>query len=82
MNYEEISDEEYFAEMKQMMNTPGWSLLMTELADQATLINDTQDIETLERLHHAKGQLSAIAKLLTFEDMLKRAEEELDESLK
>ena len=72
----EMTDEVYFSEMKMMFNTVGWSILMQELTDQAELINDVQDIPTADKLWFAKGQLNAIAKLLSFEGMLKRAEEE------
>jgi hypothetical protein len=74
----DMTDEVYFSEMKMMFNTVGWSVLMQELMDQAELINDVQEITTADKLWFAKGQLNAIAKLLNFEEMLKRAEEEGD----
>ena len=52
---------------------------MQELTDQATLVNDAQDIETLEKLHFAKGQLNVIGKFLNFEETLKRAETAIEE---
>ncbi len=86
MDYENLTDEEYFDHMRMLFLQDGWTIFMLELKDQADFINDVQDISTLESLHFAKGQLNAIGKLLNFEEMLKRsqaeaeADEEEDES--
>jgi hypothetical protein len=79
MDLENLTDEAYFAHMKMMFHTDGWSILMQEMTDQAELINDTQDINTIENLHFIKGQLNAIGKLLNFQITLKRAEDEIAE---
>ncbi len=76
MNLETLTDEEYFAQCKLTFRTDGWSIFMQELKDQADMINDVQDMSTLENLHFAKGQLNVIGKLLNFEDMLSRTEQE------
>lgn len=71
-----MTDEAYFASMKMMFLTDGWKILLLELKDQADIIGDIQDISTLETLHFNKGQLNAIGKLLNFEEMILRAEQE------
>jgi hypothetical protein len=76
MDLTNLTDEDYFAAMKEMFRTDGWEILLLELEDQAALITDVQDIETLEKLHFAKGQLNTIGRLMRFEDTLERAEEE------
>jgi hypothetical protein len=70
----EVTDEIYFAEMKTMFRTRGWEIFLAELSEQALLIGDIQDISTLEKLHFAKGQLSAIGGMLSLEETIKRSE--------
>jgi hypothetical protein len=79
MDLEDLTDEAYFASMKMMFLTDGWKILMQEYKDQADVINDVQDLHTLETLCFAKGQLSAIGKLLNFQDMLLMSEEEAND---
>ena len=82
VDIDNITDEDYFAAMKMMFHTEGWQLMMLELKQQSELIGDIQDIKTLETLHFNKGQLNAIGKILNFQDILARAEQdaEADES--
>ena len=79
MDLDDITDEEYFAHMKTMCNSEGWRILMLELTDQASIIEDIQDINTIESLHFCKGQLNAIGRLLHFQDTLIRAEKAEDD---
>jgi len=71
-----LTDEDYFAYMKEMFRTKGWSILMLELEDQTELIGDVRDILTNDNLHFRKGQISTIDKMLSFEETLLRAETE------
>jgi hypothetical protein len=80
MDLENLTDEQYFAAMKMMFNTDGWIILIQELTDSAALINDVQDIHTLENLHFIKGQLSTLGRILMFQETLKRAEAEAAEA--
>jgi hypothetical protein len=77
---EDLTDEQYFAEMKMMFNTTGWKTYMIELREQADLINDVQMTTSNDNLNYRKGQLATIASLLNFEDTIQRAENESDES--
>ncbi len=79
MDYHTLTDEQYFDHMRMLFLQDGWHIFMQELNDQADIINDVQDISTLESLHFAKGQLNAIGRLLNFEAMLKRSQEESEE---
>ncbi len=79
-NLSQMSDEDYFASMKMMFRTDGWQILLVELKQQADLIGDIQDIKTIEGLHFHKGQLNAIGRLLNFEETLRRAEDEAEDT--
>jgi hypothetical protein len=81
MDLDSLSDEDYFGHMKTMFNSDGWAILMLELKDNVDIIGDIQDIHTIENLHFCKGQLSAIGKLLRFQETLERAEADNDESI-
>jgi hypothetical protein len=76
MNVEDVTDEIYFGEMKTMFKTDGWKLLMLELEEAGELYGNIQDINSFDQLNFNKGQLAQIARLLNFEDTIKRAEEE------
>jgi hypothetical protein len=76
MDFEDVTDEIYFGEMKMMFATDGWKLLMLELEEAAELYGNIQDITSFDQLNFNKGQLAQIARLLNFEDTIKRAEEE------
>ena len=73
---EDLTDEDYFAHMKEMFNTKGWSILLLELEDQTAFIGDIRDISNNDNLHFRKGQINTIDKMLCFQETLLRAEEE------
>lgn len=76
MNFDSLTDEEYFAEMKLMFLSSGWKILMSELLDQAEVVGDIQDIHDANKLWFAKGQLATIGHFLNFEDSIERLEAE------
>jgi hypothetical protein len=76
IDVDDITDEIYFGEMKTMFKMAGWRLLMLELQDAAEQHGNIQDITTSDQMFFNKGQLAQIARLLNFEDTIKRAEEE------
>ena len=78
VDYERMTDEDYFACLKLMFNTEGWEVLMIELQEQAHQINDVQACKDSNELRFRQGQLEILGKLLNLEDVLKRAEEEAD----
>lgn len=73
---EDLTDEDYFAYMKEMFKTKGWGILLLELEDQTAFIGDIRDISNNDNLHFRKGQINTIDKMLSFQETLLRAEEE------
>lgn len=76
VDFETLTDEEYFGHMKQMFRTEGWEILMEELRDQVKLINDVQLTTDEADLHFRKGQLAAIGVMMNFEATIQRADED------
>ena len=76
MNLEDITDEDYYAELKAMFQTTGWKIFCQELAENATHINSVEDTETLDQLFFRKGQLAVLGNVLNTEIMILRAEAE------
>lgn len=73
---EDLTDEDYFAYMKEMFKTKGWGILLLELEDQTAFMGDIRDISNNDNLHFRKGQINTIDKMLCFQETLLRAEEE------
>lgn len=69
-------NEEYFAQMKLMMQTPGWQLLLEDLRNNGNAINDVQATKDGDDLYYRKGQLSIIGFILNLEETIRRAEAE------
>jgi hypothetical protein len=81
MDPSDITDEIYFGELKLMFATEGWKILMYELKDAVAVQGDIQNILSADQLHFNRGQLAQLARMLNFEDTIKRAQEEqVDES--
>jgi hypothetical protein len=79
VDYENLTDEDYFGMFKMLFNTEGWEVLMIELQEQAISINDVQMCKDTDDLRYKQGQLNILGKLLRLEETLRRTEEELDE---
>ena len=79
VDYENLTDEDYFACLKLMFNTDGWEVLMTELQEQSYQINDVQLCKDPDELRFKQGQLNILGKLLNLQETLKRAEAEAEE---
>lgn len=76
VDFDTLTDEEYFGHLKLMFQTPGWEVLMEELRDNVTTIDDVQLVKDQRDLDYKRGQLAAIGILLNFEDTILRAEQE------
>lgn len=76
VDFDTLTDEDYFGELKLMFATPGWTILTEELRDNATSINNLQDVKDERDLDYKRGQLAAIGILLNFEDTILRAEKD------
>ena len=79
VDLDDLTDEDYFAHMKQMFNSPGWQIYKVELSDMAYHLNNIQDVTDEKDLWIRRGRLDQIGLALNFEDTIKRAEEEADE---
>ena len=79
VDYENLTDEDYFGMFKLMFNSEGWEVLMIELQEQAHTINDVQMCKDSDDLRYKQGQLNILGKLLRLEETLRRTEEEMDE---
>ena len=80
MDLEELDVEEYYGGLKMMFTSQGWALFQAELLEQAELIGDLQVVTDARDLHYRQGQLATIGTILNFQDTIRRAEEELNES--
>lgn len=78
VDFDTLTDEDYFGHLKLMFQTDGWDIFVTELEDQAADINNVQDVRDERDLDYKRGQLAAIAVILNFEDRILRAEEEAE----
>jgi hypothetical protein len=76
MNLSDLTDEQYFAELKTMFKTPGWQIFMAELQDNAININSVEHTTDGDNLFFRKGQLAVMGNLLNMEATMLRAEQE------
>lgn len=79
VDFDNLTDEQYFGELKMMFATDGWEILYEELLGLARTINDVQDVSDQRDLDYKRGQLAAYGRLLNFEDTILRAEAEANE---
>lgn len=73
-----MTDEEYFDHLRSMFASEGWKLFIQETFDSAQQLDSIENVKSLEGLWYSKGQVAALANILNLEDMMRRAEEELD----
>jgi hypothetical protein len=76
MLLDDVTDEQYYGAMKGLFKHEGWKLMLAELEDQVTLIENIQTIKSDRELCFKQGQLSTIGYLMNFEETLKAAEAE------
>jgi hypothetical protein len=76
LDFDELSQEEYFGELKLMFQTKGWRILCQELFDNSEVLNNVQDVKDQRDLDFKRGQLATIGYILNFESTIHRAEEE------
>lgn len=80
VDFDSLTDEDYFAHLKEMFRTPGWEIFKQELSDMAYQLNNIQDVSDEKDLWIRRGRLDQIGLALNFEDTIERAEKEADES--
>ena len=80
MTLDDLTDEDYFAHLKEMFKTTGWDIFIQELTEQSTAINSVEDTDTVDQLFFRKGQLAVIGNILNTELSIERAEEDAEDS--
>lgn len=80
VEFDQVTNEEYYGQLKLMFASLGWQYLMTEMAADSHLLNDVQSIRTNDQLLTTQGKLEVMGTLLNFEETVRRLEEENDES--
>ena len=76
---DDLTDEDYFAHLKEMFKTTGWDIFIQELTEQSTAINSVEDTDTVDQLFFRKGQLAVIGNILNTELSIERAEEDAED---
>lgn len=75
--------ELYYRNFRDLFRNEGWKQLITDLKENAVLINSVEVTKDLNDLYFRKGQLTIIANLLNLEAQIdiseKQAEEEEEE---
>lgn len=76
VDYENMTDEEYFACFKELFRTDGWQIMLIEMTETAHNLNDVQSCKDPDELKFRQGQLHQLGLMLNLQDTLRRAEEE------
>ena len=69
--------ELYYRNASDMFAAEGWKTLMSDLTANANNINSVEYTKDGEDLHFRKGQLSVLGSILTLENQLREAEEQV-----
>ena len=78
-DFSELTDEEYYAELKMMFQQKGWRIFLAELMDNAKQINSVEDTSSIDELFYRKGQMAVLGNILNTESTIAQAEEEAAE---
>ena len=76
---DDLTDEDYFAHLKELFKSPGWQIYLAELTDLAHQLNNIQDVTSAEDLWKRRGTLDQIGRSLNYEDTIRRAEEDAND---
>jgi len=72
-------NEKYFDDAREMFATQGWKTFMAEV-QQAILSARVENIESADKFWITKGELAAYHRIAGYEEMLRQAEEQAQES--
>jgi len=61
-----VSDEVFTEELDAMFGSYGWRLFCSELFANSEIINDLQDVTSMEDLFFKKGQLATLGYILNY----------------
>jgi hypothetical protein len=72
--------QKYYDETFSMISTPGWAMLMEDLAKLKTTVNELSTVQDAHSLFHRQGQLDILNLLLTRKEACETAYESLQEA--
>jgi hypothetical protein len=72
--------QKYYDETFSMISTPGWTMLMEDLAKLKTTVNELSTVQDAQSLFHRQGQLDILNLLLTRKEACETAYESLQEA--
>ena len=71
--------EAYYSTYRDLFVTDGWKQLVTDLLQNANVINSVESTKDSEDLYFRKGQLAILAHVINLETQLQAAEEQIEE---
>jgi hypothetical protein len=71
--------ELYYRNFRDLFRNEGWKQLITDLKENAVLINSVEVTKDLNDLYFRKGQLTIIANLLNLEAQIDISEKQAEE---
>lgn len=71
--------EAYYNTYRDLFVTDGWKQLVTDLIQNANVINSVESTKDNEDLYFRKGQLAILAHVINLEAQIQAAEEQIEE---
>ena len=71
--------EAYYNTYRDLFVTDGWKQLVTDLLQNANVINSVESRKDNEDLYFRKGQLAILAHVINLEAQIQAAEEQIEE---
>jgi hypothetical protein len=71
--------EVYYNTYRDLFVTDGWKQLVTDLLQNANVINSVESTKDNEDLYFRKGQLAILAHVINLEAQIQAAEEQIEE---
>ena len=71
--------EAYYNTYRDLFVTDGWKQLVSDLLQNANVINSVESTKDSEDLYFRKGQLAILAHVINLETQLQAAEEQIEE---
>lgn len=70
--------EERISNFNEMFRSKGWRQLLTDLEENAQVINSIEAAKDAQDLFYRKGQLAVIAQMMNFEASINAIQEEYE----
>ncbi len=71
--------EAYYNTYRDLFVTDGWKQLVTDLLQNANVINSVESTKDNKDLYFRKGQLAILAHVINLEAQIQAAEEQIEE---